>query len=221
MARIFSQRGKDSCQMRHAFSLLTRRPALRPTTSTSLHHESTEPAVEDGEEETEDVDDPEERPSPRRNEPRNTDSRERICPLYAKNQCPHGASGKVKVDGETCPNPHPRKCMKFCRYGNKRGRGCEKGRSCSHYHPILCKFSVRNGECRKRECTFTHMRHTKRPPQQRDTEGHSNQGERRFNEGSRASPQFDRDSPPPPPPPLTTSSTTTTRKQCISCKLPK
>ena len=135
--------------------------ANNAVSATSESTESTEPAVED---ETEYVDDLEDKPSLRRNEPSHNDSRDRVCPLYAKNQCPHGASGKVKVDGETCPNPHPRKCLKFCRYGNKRERGCEKGRSCSHYHPILCKFSVRNGECRKRECTFTHMRHTKRPP---------------------------------------------------------
>ena len=171
-----------------------------PTTSEPTANEDvTEDAQNDANEETED------RPSPRRNdlsssnEPSTSNSKERICPLYAKNQCPHGASGKVKVDGESCPNPHPRKCLKFCRYGNKRGRGCQKGRSCSQYHPILCKFSVRNGECKKRECTFTHMRHTKRPPVHRDIEDRHNQDQdgRRHNEESRPSFNYnDRDFPP-------------------------
>ena len=42
-----------------------RRLNLKPTVS--ARSESTEPAVENGEEETEDGDDPEDRPSPRRN----------------------------------------------------------------------------------------------------------------------------------------------------------
>ena len=40
------------------------------------------------------------------------------------------------------------------------------------------------------------MCHTKRPPLQRETEGRPNQESRIFNEGSRASPTFDRDFPP-------------------------
>ena len=156
-------------------------------------------AAEEEEEEEEEQsaadNDDEDRPSPRRNDSRNN-SQDKICPLYAKNQCPHGASGKVKVDGETCPLPHPRKCLKFCRYGNKRGRGCQKGRTCSQYHPILCKFSVRNGECRKRECTFTHMRHTKRPPAQRDSDVNYMQEQRRNYEGLHPSVHYDRDFPP-------------------------
>ena len=126
--------------------------------------DATQQAEDDDEEE--DAEDEEDRPSPRRDEPGN--SRKKVCLLYSKNQCPHGATGKIKIDGKICSDPHPRKCLKFCRYGNKKGRGCQKARSCPMYHPILCKFSVRHGECRNRECTFTHLRHTKRPASQSD-----------------------------------------------------
>ena len=62
--------------------------------------------------------------------------------------------------------------------------------------PITTKYSAISlcvMASAEKECTFTHMRHTKRPPLQRDTEGCSNQEERIFNEESRASPTFDRD----------------------------
>ena len=145
----------------------------------------------------EDEEDEEDRPSPRRNADENEEQiRQNMCALYKKNQCPHGASGKVKVNGETCPNPHPRKCLKFCRYGNKHGRGCQKGRSCPLYHPILCKFSVRYGECKKKECTFTHLRHTKRQPSQREFEETSQHERRPFNQNYRSLSQYDQEFPP-------------------------
>ena len=159
--------------------------------SSQVPAESDEEPAHDQEEENE-----EDRPSPRRNADAEEDTTQRICPLYKKNQCPHGASGKHKVDGRTCPNPHPRKCLKFCRYGNKRDRGCQKGRSCSLYHPILCKFSVRNGECRKRECTFTHLRHTKRPSSQRDDIDSSYPGRTSFHQNYQPFSQYDREFPP-------------------------
>jgi hypothetical protein len=156
--------------------------------------EEGEPAEEVAEEK-EDKEDDEDRPSPRRDVPIAKDGNGSICPLYKKNQCPHGASGKVKVDGEMCPHPHPRKCLKFCRYGNKRGRGCQEGRTCSEYHPILCKFSARSGECRKRDCTFTHLRHTIRPPAQgkKTSEDYER---RRYDGGHRASIQYGANFPP-------------------------
>lgn len=147
------------------------------------------------EDEEEDEDENEDRPSPRRNADDQTEERE-ICPLYKKNQCPHGASGKFRVNGEACQHPHPRKCLNFCRYGNKSGRGCQKGRSCPKYHPILCKFSVRNGECRKQDCTFTHLRHTKRPKDGNDREVPSYHDRRATRQEYKPPSNYDRDFPP-------------------------
>ena len=36
-----------------------------------------------------------------------------VCELYKKHCCPHGVSGKVRVDRAPCPNPHPSLCNKF------------------------------------------------------------------------------------------------------------
>lgn len=115
------------------------------------------------------------KPSPRRdhgqeqdvdcdkNDDKNDDStKPEICPLYKKRQCPHGASGQNEVDGNVCPLPHPRKCLKFCRFGKRKG-GCNKGSSCKYYHPVLCKYSVKSNQCTNLECTYTHLKGTKRP----------------------------------------------------------
>ena len=85
-----------------------------------------------------------------------------ICPLYKKRQCPHGPSGQIEVEGKICPLPHPKKCLKYCRFGKRKG-GCTKGGSCTYYHPVLCKYSVKANRCSNTECTFTHLKGTKRP----------------------------------------------------------
>ena len=100
-----------------------------------------------------------------RDESRNKDhdaTKPEICPLYKKRQCPHGASGQNEIDGKICSLPHPRKCLKFCRFGKRKG-GCTKGRSCEYYHPVLCKYSVKSNRCSNTECTYTHLKGTKRP----------------------------------------------------------
>ena len=56
--------------------------------------ESTEPAV----------DDHEDKPSPRQNEPRNND-RDRICPLYSKNNAPMVLQAKSKWMVRPVPTP--------------------------------------------------------------------------------------------------------------------
>ena len=131
-----------------------------------------EKGEEDTEEEEEEND---ERPSPRRDthEPSIQTKSQRpngnICPLYKRHQCPFGASGRTEVNGETCQYNHPRKCMKFCRFGRKKG-GCNKGAACKLYHPVLCKYSVRSGECLNAECTYTHIKGTKRKKSENTTD---------------------------------------------------
>ena len=46
-----------------------------------------------------------------------------VCPLYKKRQCPHGPSGQDEIEGKVCQFTHPRKCLKFCRFGKRKG-GC-------------------------------------------------------------------------------------------------
>ena len=107
----------------------------------------------------------EDRPSPRRDthEERSEEKSQEqiICPLYKKHQCPYGASGQTEVQGKTCEHAHPRRCVKFCRFGKRRG-GCIKGNSCKLYHPVLCKFSLKSGKCLNPDCTYTHLVGTKR-----------------------------------------------------------
>ena len=85
-----------------------------------------------------------------------------ICPLYKKHQCPHGASGKTNVNGSTCPHEHPRMCRKFCQFGKQKKGGCDKGKNCKFFHPILCKHSLRQKQCLNQDCTFTHLKFTRR-----------------------------------------------------------
>lgn len=135
----------------------------------------------------------ERRPSPRRirteNNVEDAQPRPTICPLYKKRQCPHGGSGQKEVDGKTCEFPHPRRCTKYCRFGKRKG-GCTKDKACKYYHPVLCKFSVRTGKCMNSDCTYTHLKGTKRsendengqdqqpPAPRRSTENNFRQGVR-------------------------------------------
>ena len=120
---------------------------------------------QDSEEAPEKEEESEERLSPRRdgNAAHNEEEdKEKICELYKRNRCPHGASGKREVHGDVCPHKHPRKCIKYCRAGKRDRGGCKKGKSCKFFHPVLCKFSVRKHECLNSECTYTHLKGTKR-----------------------------------------------------------
>jgi len=150
--------------------------------------EEEEEEEEEGEEEDEENN--EDRPSPRRDGvPATKGNDTKMCFLFTRNQCPHGPSGKEKKNGKVCPDRHPRKCIKFCRYGNKKGRGCQLGRSCPYFHPVLCHYSSQYGGCTKRECTFTHLRHTKRPPfeKNRDEEEEEKEKEKEPQRGRRNS----------------------------------
>ena len=57
---------------------------------------------------------------------------------------------------------HPKRCIKFCRNGKSGKFGCNKGMDCTYYHPVLCKYSVQKRVCTNKECTFVHLKGTKR-----------------------------------------------------------
>ena len=83
-----------------------------------------------------------------------------VCPHYKKGKCRHGASGKNLVDGKLCMYVHPRKCLRYCRFGTDAYKGCSG--SCNLLHPILCKNSLNSGQCLLQNCTFAHLAGTKR-----------------------------------------------------------
>lgn len=83
-----------------------------------------------------------------------------ICPHYKQSKCRHGPSGKYLVDGRTCSYSHPRKCLRYCRYGQDSVDGCVG--PCNYYHPDLCNNSVRYRECLLLNCTQTHLVGTRR-----------------------------------------------------------
>ena len=93
-------------------------------------------------------------PTPASSRPR------QVCPHYKRGKCRHGASGKLLIDGKECPFIHPRKCLKYCRYGSDITNGCVG--PCEYFHPYLCKNSVNSKECLIQNCTFAHLAGTKR-----------------------------------------------------------
>ena len=89
--------------------------------------------------------------------------RERVCEKwYTRGKCPHGLRGKKEHDGRVCEFEHPRYCDKYCCFGTQRNFGCNNGSSCKFFHPVLCKFSVKNKLCTNSECTFIHLKGTRR-----------------------------------------------------------
>ena len=85
-----------------------------------------------------------------------------ICPLYKKAKCPHGLTGKKLINGTACKHEHPKRCIRFCRFGKNKKGGCTKGTQCQYYHPVLCRNALVNKKCTKENCTFTHLKGTRR-----------------------------------------------------------
>ena len=129
-------------------------------------------------EETEDAEKlDEDREIPRRNRsPSRVQVQETICEAYKKRECQHGLTGKRLINGKPCPHSHPPRCFRWCKHGDNKKAGCAKGSDCTYYHPKLCKNSVLKRYCANRECTFHHLKHTRRPREQlaRETRGDNN-----------------------------------------------
>lgn len=87
-----------------------------------------------------------------------------VCEKYRVGQCPHGIRGNKLVDRARCNKQHPKRCIKYTRFGNKGKYGCKQGDKCKYYHPVLCKHSVREKNCTKINCPFPHLVGTIRPP---------------------------------------------------------
>jgi len=134
-------------------------PPTKATDTIDAKGETPEPVDEEVEAEK----DEEERDSPRRNQDLQTSRNEAtICELYKRHKCPHGLTGKREIEGKPCPDNHPKRCFKYCKFGEKHRHGCNKRKNCDYYHPVLCKYSVRNRVCTNLDCTYTHLQGTKR-----------------------------------------------------------
>ena len=92
----------------------------------------------------------------------NVDSEKPICQKFRRGKCPHGVSGRTKVNNEVCQFAHPKRCFRFCKNGPFSRYGCHQGRECNYMHPILCKFSLQHRQCTNLKCTFTHLSGTRR-----------------------------------------------------------
>ncbi|KAL5266830.1 hypothetical protein ACHWQZ_G004017 [Mnemiopsis leidyi] len=124
-----------------------------------------------------------ERVSPRRgldvkNKIKNSsESNGKICELYKRRSCPHGKSGKKLVDGGVCPDRHPKRCFKFCDYGQKHSQGCKKGKRCQFWHPKLCKHSMKGKVCDIEGCTFQHLKYLKTQDEKPPPRAHQRESE--------------------------------------------
>ena len=85
---------------------------------------------------------------------------QKVCSHYNKGSCRHGASGKQIFNGRECMFPHPKKCLKYCRFGADRYKGCVG--PCDYFHPVLCKSSMNYKECLNINCTLAHLVGTRR-----------------------------------------------------------
>jgi hypothetical protein len=62
--------------------------------------------------------------------------------------------------GEDCDDSHPKPCRKLMEHGSRSPRGCQG--NCKSFHPRMCSRSLKNGECLNDQCTFVHVKGTKR-----------------------------------------------------------
>ena len=99
----------------------------------------------------------------------------KICPEYIYGKCKHGINGNKMVEGQKCKFSHPKRCIKYCKFGSSSHLGCNFGSSCRWFHPILCKYSVMYGNCSNQNCTYVHLTNTQRqnhrqsyPPRQQN-----------------------------------------------------
>ena len=94
----------------------------------------------------------------------NSVAKSRVCDKYMLGKCPHGLRGKKEVNGEICSFSHPKKCFKYCGFGNGK-KGCTIVENCEYFHPQLCKFWVSKRACYNANCTFVHLKGTFRTKQ--------------------------------------------------------
>ncbi|KAL5268486.1 hypothetical protein ACHWQZ_G002380 [Mnemiopsis leidyi] len=147
-----------------------------------------ENVTEEDEDEDED-ESTEERISPRRNRSPH-EKQAIICEAYKKRECRHGLTGKRLINGKPCPHKHPPRCFRWCKHGENKRSGCTKGEECTYFHPKLCKNSVLKRYCANRDCSFHHLKHTRRPRAQPPLETRRKTESKREESSSQPDPRF-------------------------------
>ena len=142
-----------------------------------------ENVIEEDEEEEDDRD------SPRRNRGSH-EAQGTVCEAYKKRECRHGLTGKRLIDGKPCPHKHPPRCFRWCKHGDNKRSGCTKGSDCTYYHPKLCKNSVLKRYCANQDCTFHHLKHTRRPRAQQPREPRGRPESKRDRSSNQPDPRF-------------------------------
>ena len=66
------------------------------------------------------------------------------------------------MNGEKCKQAHPQRCKRYCNFGTNTKSGCTRGKNCKYWHPRLCKFSLKDSRCTNADCTFFHLKGTRR-----------------------------------------------------------
>jgi len=81
------------------------------------------------------------------------------CPKLLKGICPFGWTGNG------CSYDHPRRCIKYCRFGSVRRNqnGCPYGERCRFFHPELCENAQNLRKCLILDCRKVHLVGTARP----------------------------------------------------------
>ena len=83
---------------------------------------------------------------------------------------------KKEINGQVCELEHTKYCSRFCQFGTHKKYGCTKGSNCEFCHPVVCKFSVRSKLCTNSDCTFIHLKGTRRKaPSQKENSTTSRQ----------------------------------------------
>ena len=101
-------------------------------------------------------------------------SQGQICSKYKQGKCLHGIRGNKSVNGKKCKFYHPKRCFKYCSFGATKD-GCKSGANCEYFHPTICKHSLSRRVCTYKDCTFVHLKGTKRAePTQANLLGSSN-----------------------------------------------
>ena len=88
-------------------------------------------------------------------------SQGQICSKYKQEKCLHCIRGNKSVNGKECEFDHPKRCFKYCSFGATKD-GCKSGANCEYFRPTICKHSLSRRVCTNKDCTFVHLKGTKR-----------------------------------------------------------
>ena len=81
-----------------------------------------------------------------------------ICRYFRRGTCRHG------LRGTECKFTHPQMCRKYLQHGTRQPTGCNLGKRCKFFHPLMCMDSLRKSECYNDDCTYHHVKGTRRQP---------------------------------------------------------